>query len=215
MKQRVFIATLTASAILLSPRCHSEPPGGVVLAVVREDTNAIVSWPYPSTGFGLEFATNLSATNWQPATGNSVSNNGHWAVTTPVSLPNGLFRLRNHLQYFGFWAGSVAAGASVVEQQGYVNFTMGAGPGPSADQAVALGMKLMFFAPDFSDPQIQVQLDAIRPYAGHMLAFFTMDEPDCVANGNTARFDQLGYFPDGHRPGGHRCVAHRLSVRAE
>ena len=77
MKQRLFIATLMASAILLSPRCHSEPPGRVVLTVVREDTNAIVSWPYPSTGFGLEFATNLGATNWQAATGTSVSNNGH------------------------------------------------------------------------------------------------------------------------------------------
>jgi hypothetical protein len=191
MKQRLFVATFTASAILLSLGCHSEPIGGVTLAVARADTNAILSWPYPSTGFGLAFATNLSTTNWQPATGSSVSNNGHWTVTTPANLPSGLFRLTNHLQHFGFWAGSVAAGGSIVEQQGYVNFTMGAAPGPSADQAVALGLKLMFFAPDFSDPQIQVQLDAIRPYAGHMLAFFTMDEPDCVVNGNTARLDQL------------------------
>ena len=68
---------------------------------------------------------------------------------------------------------------------------MGAGPGPSADQAVALGMKLMFFAPDFTDPNVQDQLDAIRPYTTHMLAFFTMDEPDCVAGGNNARLDQL------------------------
>src|SRR5438876_11008205 len=68
---------------------------------------------------------------------------------------------------------------------------MRAGAGPSADQAVALGMKLMFFAPDFTDPNVQDQLDAIRPYATHLLAFFTMDEPDCVAGGNTAKLDQL------------------------
>ena len=191
MKQRLLMATLMALATLGSLWCRSEPMGGVTLTVAPADTNAVISWPYPSTGFGLEFATNLSATSWQPATGTSVSNNGRWAVTTPVSPPSGLFRLRNHLQYFGFWAGSVAAGASIVEQQGYVNFTMGAGPGASADQAVALGMKLMFFAPDFSDPQIQETLDAIRPYAGQMLAFFTMDEPDCVANGDTVRLDQL------------------------
>src|SRR5207248_11492320 len=93
--------------------------------------------------------------------------------------------------YFGFWAGSVAPAGSVIEQRGTVNFTMGGGPGPSADQAVAAGMKLMFFAPDFSDPNVQAQIDAMRPYAGNMLAFFTMDEPDCVANGDTARLDQL------------------------
>src|SRR5437667_10005359 len=68
---------------------------------------------------------------------------------------------------------------------------MGAGPGRSADQAVAARMKLMFFAPDFSDPNVQTQLDAMRPYATNMLAFFTMDEPDCVANGDTNRLDQL------------------------
>ena len=180
-----------ASAIFLSPWCHSEPGGGVTLTIVPDNTNAIVSWPYPSTGFELEFSTNLSTMNWQPAGEISISNSGRWAVTPPVSLPIGFFRLKNHLQHFGFWAGSVAAGASIIEQRGFVNFTMGAGPGPSADQAVALGMKLMFFAPDFTDPNVQAQLDAIRPYATNMLAFFTMDEPDCVAGGDNARLEQL------------------------
>ena len=142
MKQRLFIATLMASAILLGPRCHSEPVGGVTLAVVREDTNAIVSWPYPATGFGLEFATNLSTTNWQQATGTSVSNNGRWAVTTPVSPSSSLFRLKRHLQYFGFWAGSLAPQGSIVEQNGSVNFTylQGGFRGILSDQAVASRM---------------------------------------------------------------------------
>src|SRR5437660_1820613 len=191
MKQGLLNASLIASAIFLSPWCHSEPMGGVTLTVVRDNTNAIVSWPYPSTWFGLEFSTNLSTTKWRPAAETSVSDSGRWAITAPVSLPSRFFRLKNHLQHFGFWAGSVAAGGSIIEQRGFVNFTMGAGPGPSADQAVALGMKLMFFAPDFTDPNVQDQLDAIRPYATNMLAFFTMDEPDCVAGGNDARFDQL------------------------
>ncbi|PYK02250.1 MAG: hypothetical protein DME23_02075 [Verrucomicrobia bacterium] len=180
-----------AAAFFLNPWCHSEPIAGVPLTVVRDNTNTIVSWPYPSTGFGLEFSTNLSTTNWQPAAETSVSNSLRWGLTAPVSPPSRFFRLKNHLQHFGFWAGSVAAGGSIIEQRGFVNFTMGAGPGPSADQAVALGMKLMFFAPDFTDPNVQDQLDAIRPYATNMLAFFTMDEPDCVAGGNNARLDQL------------------------
>src|SRR5881392_3061100 len=191
MNQPLLNAPLMAAAIFLSPRCQSEPIGGVPLTIVRDNTNAIVSWPYPSTGFGLEFSTNLSTMNWQPAAETSVSNSLRWAVTAPVSPPSRFFRLKNHLQYFGFWAGSVAAGGSIIEQRGFVNFTMGASPGPSADQAVASGMKLMFFAPDFTDPHVQDQLDAIRPYATNMLAFFTMDEPDCVAGGNTAKLDQL------------------------
>ena len=191
MKQPFLDVSLMAAAIFLSTWCHSEPMGGVPINVVRDNTNAIVSWPYPSTGFGLEFSTNLSTMNWQPAAETSVSNSLRWAVTAPVSPPSRFFRLKNHLQHFGFWAGSVAAGGSIIEQRGFVNFTMGAGPGPSADQAVALGMKLMFFAPDFTNPNIQDQLDAIRPYATNMLAFFTMDEPDCVAGGNNARLDQL------------------------
>ena len=185
-------ALLLTLAILWSHWCQSEPGGGVMLAIAPTNTNAIISWPYPSRGFGLEFATNLAGmTNWQPATGTSVSNSGLWQVTAPASQPSGFFRLKNHLQYFGFWAGSVAPGGSIIEQRGSVNFTMSYGPGPSADLAVASGMKLMFFAPDFSDPNVQAQLDAMRPYASNMLAFFTRDEPDCVANGNTNKLDQL------------------------
>jgi hypothetical protein len=164
--------------------------GGVTLAIVQEDTNAIVSWPYPSTGFGLEFATNLSTTNWQPAAGTSVSNNGHWAVTTPVSLPSGLFRLKNHLQYFGFWAGSLAPQGSIVEQNGSVNFTyLQAGfSGILSDQAVASGMKLLVPSPDFSDTNA---VNAIKPYTNNIVAFFMMDEPDCVAGGNTNTLNTL------------------------
>jgi hypothetical protein len=179
-----------ASAILFSPRCHSEPMGGVTLAVVREDTNTIVSWCYPSTGYGLEFATNLSATNWQPAAGTSVSNNGQWAVTTPMSLPRGFFRLKNHLQYFGFWAGSLAPQGSIVEQNGSVNFTyLQAGfSGNLSDQAIASGMKLLVPSPDFSDTNA---VNAIKPYTNNIVAFFMMDEPDCVAGGDTNTLNAL------------------------
>src|SRR6266498_5967793 len=102
MKQPLLNASLMASAIFLSSRCHGEPIGGVALTVRSENTNAIVSWPYPSTGIGLEFSTNLSTTNWQPATETSVSNGGRWAVTAPVSPRSRFFRLKNHLQHFGF-----------------------------------------------------------------------------------------------------------------
>jgi len=164
--------------------------GGVTLAVARDQTNAIVSWPYPSTGFGLEFSTKLGTADWQPAAGTSVSNNGRWVVTAPASLPRGFFRLKNHLQYFGFWAGSLAPQGSIVEQKGSVNFTyLQAGfSGTLSDQAVASGMNLLVPSPDFSDANA---VNAIKPYTNSLLAFFMMDEPDCVAGGDTNTLNTL------------------------
>src|SRR5947208_3867253 len=52
-------------------------------------------------------------------------------------------------------------------------------------------MNTIYFEPVINDPNAKAQLDAMRHYAGNMLAFFTIDEPDCVANGDTARLDQL------------------------
>src|SRR6266853_35158 len=120
MNQPLFNASLMASAMLLGPWCHGEPIGGVALTVMRDNTNAIVSWPYPATGFGLEFSTNLSPTNWQPASETVVSNSVRWAVTAPPSLPDRIFRLKNHLQHFGYWVGSVAGAGSIIEQRGTV-----------------------------------------------------------------------------------------------
>src|SRR5262249_10515751 len=150
VKQLSLQTLLLTSALLWSHPCRSEPVGGVTLAMAATNASAILSWPYPSRGYELQVATNLSMTNWVPAPVTAVSNGGRWQVTLPTSQSSSFFRLKNHLQYFGFWAGSVAAGGSITEQQGTVNFTMGAGPGASGNQAVAAGMNLMFFAPDFS-----------------------------------------------------------------
>src|SRR6266487_382307 len=179
-----------AVAIILSTWGHSGLIAGVPLAVTHNNTNAIVSWPYPSTGFGLEFSTNLSVTGWQLAAGTSVSNNGRWEVTAPIDQPGGFFRLKNHLQHVGFWAGSLAPQGSIVEQNGSVNFTyLQAGfSGPLSDQAVDAGMKLLVPSPDFSDTNA---VNAIKPYTNSLLAFFMRDEPDCVAGGSTNALNTL------------------------
>src|SRR6266850_7862446 len=98
MRKSLSSLLIMASAIFLSTWGHS----GVPLAVTHNNTNAIVSWPYPSTGFGLEFSTNLSVTGWQLAAGTSVSNNGCWEVNARIDQPGGFFRLKNHLQHVGF-----------------------------------------------------------------------------------------------------------------
>jgi len=190
MKKSLLNLPIMAAAIFLSTWGHSEPSARVPLAVVHNNTNAIVSWPYPSTGFGLEFSTNLSTPDWQPAAGTSVSNNGRWEVTAPVNLPGGFFRLKNHVQHFGFWAGSLAPQGSIIEQRGSVNFTyLQAGfSGTLSDQAVAAGMRQLVPSPDFSDTNA---VNTIKPYTNGILAFFMMDEPDCVAGGDPNSLNTL------------------------
>src|SRR5213075_780643 len=190
MKQPLLNVSLMASSIFFSSWCHSVPIGGVALSVRSDNTNAMVSWPYPSTGFGLEFSTKLGTTGWQPAAGTALSNNSRWEVTAPANLPGGFFRLKNHVQHFGFWAGSLAPQGSIVEQRGSVNFTyLQAGfSGALSDQAVASGMRLLVPSPDFSDTNA---VNAIKPYTNNILAFFMMDEPDCVAGGNTSTLNTL------------------------
>jgi hypothetical protein len=159
----------------------------IPLGIERKNSNAMISWPYPSRGFALEFSENF--TNWQSA-GISVSNNGRWEFTTPITWPSRYFRLKNHVEHFGFWPGSIAPQGSIVEQNGYVNFTyLQGGFSPIlAEQAVARGMKLLVPSPNFNDANA---VNAIRPYTNHILAFFMMDEPDCVAGGNTNTLNGL------------------------
>src|SRR6266516_4155522 len=95
MKASLSNLVIVASAIFFGVRAYS----GVPLAVVQDQTNAVVSWPYPSTGFDLEFSTTASTTGWQPAAGTTVSNNGRWELTAPANLPSGFFRLKRHLQH--------------------------------------------------------------------------------------------------------------------
>jgi len=64
------------------------------LRMVRSNTTATLSWPFPSTGFSLESAASLSATNWQPSVEVPTTNNGFWEVTVAVDLGERYFRLR-------------------------------------------------------------------------------------------------------------------------
>jgi len=87
MKKSLLGLPIAASTIFLSTWSHSEPSARVLLTVAHNITNAIVSWPYPSTGFGLEFSTKLGTTGWQPAAGTPVSNNralGSYCASHPV-----------------------------------------------------------------------------------------------------------------------------------
>jgi hypothetical protein len=79
-----------AVSVLLN-QCNSDRVG---LAIVRDTTGVVLSWPFPSTGFGLQSSTNLSAPAWQAATEVPSTNNGRWEVTVQFNQPQRYFRLR-------------------------------------------------------------------------------------------------------------------------
>jgi hypothetical protein len=60
--------------------------------------------------------------------------------------------------------------------------------GTLADRALAAGMRLLVPSPDFADTGT---VNAIQPYTDRILAFFMMDEPDCVAGGSTDALNTL------------------------
>ena len=73
----------------------SSRPGVAMLTVTLTTTNtAIVSRPFPSTGFALEQNPALGTTNWTSVT-NSVSNDGsfNWVVV-PANTGNKFYRLK-------------------------------------------------------------------------------------------------------------------------
>ena len=71
-------------------------PGAPLLKIFLTPTNtAVVSWPAPSTGFGLQQNTDLRTTNWLPPA-ETVSTNGETKFII-VRPPTGqrFYRLKN------------------------------------------------------------------------------------------------------------------------
>jgi len=71
-------------------------PGAPLLTISVTPTNSVVvSWPSPSTGFGLQQNANLSTTNWVTPT-ETVNDNGvtRFIVVTPPAV-NRFYRLQH------------------------------------------------------------------------------------------------------------------------
>jgi hypothetical protein len=67
---------------------------GIQLSILRTGSVYTLSWPYPSVGFVLETSTTLDPPNWQPTAEVPVNNNGHLALSVPISTRERYFRLR-------------------------------------------------------------------------------------------------------------------------
>ncbi len=71
-----------------------QSPGAPLLSIRYTTTNtAVVSWPSPSTGFNLQFATDLTLSNWiNSATSPSDDGTNRFLIVNPPT-GNGFFRL--------------------------------------------------------------------------------------------------------------------------
>ena len=71
-----------------------QTPGAPTLTVTLTTTNtAIVSWPSPATGFGLQYNTTIGTTNWFNVT-NTPSDDGSFKrVIVPSNAGNKFYRL--------------------------------------------------------------------------------------------------------------------------
>ena len=69
-------------------------PGSPLLSVALTSTNKVlVSWPYPSTGFGLQQNAALGTTNWSGVTNVPVQVGQEWQILVQPQAGNRFYRL--------------------------------------------------------------------------------------------------------------------------
>jgi hypothetical protein len=78
---------IVATAVLSPP---SPPP---LLSVRKQGAAIVIAWPTNATGFALEYATELAATNWLPASPLPVAVNGQYIVTNGMLQNAAFYRL--------------------------------------------------------------------------------------------------------------------------
>ncbi len=69
-----------------------DPP---VLSGSKQGTKIVLTWPTNSTGFSLQFITNLGSTNWSNAVPAPVTVNGSYTVTNSITNSAKFYRLGN------------------------------------------------------------------------------------------------------------------------
>jgi len=65
----------------------------LLLQARRFGSSLIISWPSPSTGFGLQQNTNLATTNWTGVARTPTDDGTNKSITVPISAGNKFFRL--------------------------------------------------------------------------------------------------------------------------
>jgi hypothetical protein len=72
-----------------------QTPGAPMLSMRRNSpTKAIVSWPYPSTGFVLQETSNLDSPNWSTHIGTTSNDRNNNYIVVNTSAGNRFYRLK-------------------------------------------------------------------------------------------------------------------------
>jgi hypothetical protein len=71
-----------------------QTPGAPLLIITPSGANVIISWPTPSTGFGLEETAGLHPANWSAVPPTNSDNLTIKSVVVPAGPGNRFYRLK-------------------------------------------------------------------------------------------------------------------------
>ena len=71
-----------------------QTPGAPLLSITRSNSNVIVFWPLPSTGFVLQENPVINTTNWTDVGTSPTTNGPNLQVLVPSPLGNRFYRLK-------------------------------------------------------------------------------------------------------------------------
>lgn len=86
------VVTGSAAGLIVAYAVIPAPPPPT-LSARRQGGELVLAWPTNATGFLLEYATNLPATNWMPALPLPVVTNGDYVVTNAITGGASFYRL--------------------------------------------------------------------------------------------------------------------------
>ena len=86
------VVTGSAAGLIIAYAALPAPPQPT-LSALRQGGELVLSWPTNTTGFLLEYATNLPAANWMPATPLPVVVNDEYVVTNALTGSAAFYRL--------------------------------------------------------------------------------------------------------------------------
>jgi hypothetical protein len=87
------VITGSAAGLIVASAVIPAPPPPPTLSVRRQRGEVVLAWPTNTTGFFLEYATNLPATSWMPASPPPVVVNGENIVTNALTGGATFYRL--------------------------------------------------------------------------------------------------------------------------